>query len=333
MTLMEHYNKPSPQDYLSRCHKPSPQEYLAHHGILGQKWGKRNGPPYPLDAGSHSASEKRAGWRKSLDKGSDKSNNKKGIKNGEPQKKGLTDKQKRAIKVGIAVAATALAVYGGYKLKQSGKLDPLIDKGKKLTGDILDQFGDKPISSFDPAPVQKTVETVKGFRKLAQPESLTDTLRKTNPLRGTDEAKNNCVLCAISAFMRQAGYDVTAGSTGGVQINPAATVEKCFKGAKIVEGSAVKFGRSQKDAAEMLVKRFGENAQGICGIQWKGGGGGHTFSWKIVNGVVSFFDAQVGSSDVSRYWNGIDLSGNLTLARLDDLEIDLDAVSKFIRRA
>lgn len=31
------------------------------------KWGKKNGPPYPLDASDHSASEKKAGWRKSLD--------------------------------------------------------------------------------------------------------------------------------------------------------------------------------------------------------------------------------------------------------------------------
>ena len=39
---------------------------LFHHGILGMKWGKLNGPPYPLSAGDHSSSEKKAGWRKSL---------------------------------------------------------------------------------------------------------------------------------------------------------------------------------------------------------------------------------------------------------------------------
>lgn len=44
----------------------SREVFLAHHGILGQKWGRRNGPPYPLDASDHSASEKKAGWRKSL---------------------------------------------------------------------------------------------------------------------------------------------------------------------------------------------------------------------------------------------------------------------------
>lgn len=42
--------------------------YLMHHGILGQKWGKKNGPPYPLGASDHSASEKKAGWKESLHK-------------------------------------------------------------------------------------------------------------------------------------------------------------------------------------------------------------------------------------------------------------------------
>lgn len=41
--------------------------YLQHHGILGMHWGDRNGPPYPLSPGDHSASEKKAGWRDSLD--------------------------------------------------------------------------------------------------------------------------------------------------------------------------------------------------------------------------------------------------------------------------
>lgn len=51
--------------------------YLMHHGILGQKWGRRNGPPYPLDASGHSASEKKAGWRQSLDDSYKKSMQKK----------------------------------------------------------------------------------------------------------------------------------------------------------------------------------------------------------------------------------------------------------------
>lgn len=43
-------------------------EELKHHGILGQKWGVKNGPPYPLDEGDHSAAEKKAGWKESIGK-------------------------------------------------------------------------------------------------------------------------------------------------------------------------------------------------------------------------------------------------------------------------
>lgn len=25
------------------------EDYLAHHGVFGQKWGIKNGPPYPLE--------------------------------------------------------------------------------------------------------------------------------------------------------------------------------------------------------------------------------------------------------------------------------------------
>lgn len=41
-------------------------DFLAHHGIMGQRWGKRNGPPYPLAPEAHSKSEQDAGWQSSL---------------------------------------------------------------------------------------------------------------------------------------------------------------------------------------------------------------------------------------------------------------------------
>lgn len=31
---------------------------LYHHGVEGQKWGKRNGPPYPLERSTKSSAEK-----------------------------------------------------------------------------------------------------------------------------------------------------------------------------------------------------------------------------------------------------------------------------------
>ena len=39
-------------------------DYLAHHGILNQKWGVRNGPPYPLKGGMYTPAEKQAIYKK-----------------------------------------------------------------------------------------------------------------------------------------------------------------------------------------------------------------------------------------------------------------------------
>ena len=41
---------------------------LYHYGIPGQKWGVRNGPPYPLDKKNYSSQEKKAAKNKSLDR-------------------------------------------------------------------------------------------------------------------------------------------------------------------------------------------------------------------------------------------------------------------------
>lgn len=46
-------------------------DFLEHHGILGQRWGKLNGPPYPLGSGAHSSSEKKAAAAAGVKVGSD----------------------------------------------------------------------------------------------------------------------------------------------------------------------------------------------------------------------------------------------------------------------
>lgn len=81
---------------------------IQHHGILGQRWGKRNGPPYPLSSGRHSSSEKKAGWRKSLGGGGLLSKKKKKSKSVDTQpKKELTkeeyeENKQKALKTGKA---------------------------------------------------------------------------------------------------------------------------------------------------------------------------------------------------------------------------------------
>lgn len=324
---------------------------LYHHGILGQKWGVRNGPPYPLGASDHSASEKRAGWKKSLDKSGQKTDNKVVgssvvIVNGRRVRGGiaLTDGQRKAMRVGMTAAALALATYGAYRMGYLDKdtLGRIHDVGKNVAGDVLKKIGDKPISEFkapnilggeksafqNPAAVIRDPKT--GFKRIN--ETLNDSLRNANPLRGSAEGGNNCTYSAVAGFLRTMGYDVTAKSTGGEMQNFGGVLEDCFKGVQVHEGSATKFAKSPADAAEMLKKRFGDNASGAVGVQWRGKRGGHAFSWKISNGVVDFLDYQKGTSGsvVKDYWHFIDPNGSLQFARLDDLEINAESIKKYV---
>jgi len=85
---------------------------LYHHGILGQKWGKQNGPPYPLSGSDHSAAENKAGWKKSLSSNAKKAA---GIA-GRSAKKAITvasSGARKTAKIGAKVAKDTLKTAGG----------------------------------------------------------------------------------------------------------------------------------------------------------------------------------------------------------------------------
>lgn len=161
--------------------------YLAHHGILGMKWGKKNGPPYPLGSGDHSASEKKAGWKKSLGGGRNEEdyattkkkksrleraadaaqrdadnlrkygykeeadavqkvadrNREKAAEKKEATKITLSEGQKRALKIGLGVAAGAAIVAGSVYVAKQGKikvLEGLAKESKQIGEAYVHEF-------------------------------------------------------------------------------------------------------------------------------------------------------------------------------------------------
>lgn len=90
---------------------------LQHFGIKGMHWGVRrfenkNGTLTPAGRKRYDTDED--GDYKKVSK----TPAPKASSEGESKKKGLTDKQKKVIIAGAAIAGTALAAYGGYKLYQ-----------------------------------------------------------------------------------------------------------------------------------------------------------------------------------------------------------------------
>lgn len=123
-------------------------EYLAHHGILGQKWGKKNGPPYPLDPEDHSAAEKKEnhghysqGVTQDRGGSSSGSGSSSGAQN-EPQN-GKKQIDKKKILKAAAITAGVMTVVGGTSIGVA-----LAVKEPEVFGNALDSLKNATIDNF-----------------------------------------------------------------------------------------------------------------------------------------------------------------------------------------
>lgn len=307
--------------------------YLMHHGILGQKWGKRNGPPYPLDAKSHSKSEKDAGWRKSLNKS--KSKQSKSIKD---KWNDLDPKTKKTVKIGAAVAITSLAAYGLYR---TGALNPLIKKGreaissslnnKTYTGRMMYDYQKDEFYSKDL--VEKSIDGIKAAVSGCNPSG----------------SMTNCVATSAVNELRRRGRNVVALERGASPFK-ISELKKLFIG---FDPIPVNYKGINKESAERHLRdeilKYGEGTRGILlydinstPIQQvisrfapfiKTRTSGHAMSWEILGGQVVYSDGQYGTiiQDLVRdRLNKVDL-GSFQIGMLSELELNESEIKRFSR--
>lgn len=166
---------------------------LVHHGVKGMHWGIRR---YQRKDGSRTALGKRhqnqlndsydengtSRKSSSIDKSPSGSNS--------TERKGLSDKQKKALKVGAAVVGTALAAYGTYKLAsyvQDKRSQAAMQKAEDyIKNNILEKIGE---ARWDNGTVQYTFKNWNTGSEIVTRQASKSELKNITKTVGQQNAK------------------------------------------------------------------------------------------------------------------------------------------------
>lgn len=242
---------------------------LSHHGIKGQRWGKKNGPPYPLDYESHSSAEKKQNSKLSIDGNADTGK----------KRKGLTDEQKalaKKILKGVAITAGVAAVAAvSYKAIESGAFDDIIDSGRG--------FASKAISNaVDKSQLGKSIEQID--RKMV--ESI------NSDVEGTWAGSVNCVHTS-TAYILNSLFGYNAKALGNYGIDEVSGMVADGRDINVLHGifDGINTKSVSNQSFENVFSNLKPGSTGILHVQ--SSGGKHVLNYeKDLKGNVSVVDAQ-----------------------------------------
>ena len=240
----------------------SEQNSFLHHGIEGQKWGVRNGPPYPLDRGSSQGS--------------------KNIDNDNNQKDGILSE----LIAYSAVAALTTAIIGisaAHESHVQKKVDDARDNFEKQ-GKQASEIS-KAIKSGKAIPSQ--------YKKEGDPLKISkEELKSINEgfsyhskgrINGRQE---NCTRCATTFILHKKGYNVKAAAKYEGDFTQD-IMKDCFN------CSPKDFGT--RSEASRFLKDSKEGSYGAISFRYETSYSGHVLNWAKENGEVVIYDAQPGT--------------------------------------
>lgn len=220
----------------SMKHSDEVSDFLAHHGVQGQKWGVRNGPPYPLDSSVSTGKKLKKGGASS------KGDNKK-----------PDEKKRREGMIMVPITPSALPLYAGAAA---------VMFGAALTKKMLRKNGKKKIDAEYES--NTTVDKKSGLKKKTREMTEKEDLKRVNPDYGTSwnaqesaKSSNNCTNCTYAYELRRRGFDVRAGLLSEGRHDTEAVTKALFKGAEFNK----KYAKEPKDVtfADELKAQKGMN--------------------------------------------------------------------------